>query len=319
MEQFRVHTESSSGELTLNLEALTDFNIVATHGGFSRASRASGRPKATLSRHVIELEESLGMRLLERDGKSFRMTEEGKALHVRTVGLLNEVFEVAHGLTAAQESPRGKLRVSTPTTFGYAAMGRLSAEFARRYPAVQMEVTIDDRKVDLIEESYDAVIRVNPDQNEELVGRCFYRDHMVIVAPPSMPRPTAFSSSEVTTAGVPAVVCMKSPELETWRIVEGASEQNVLRKAVLRLSSPLMIRDAVLAHAGAAMLAHRLVAADLAAGRLVCWGSIPNRSIEIWVLHTSRRLINSKVSAFVKFICEAYMDDAVELTGRALI
>ena len=301
--------------LPLNLEALTDFNIVATHGGFSRASRASGRPKATLSRHVSELEESLGIRLLERVGKSLRLTEEGRTLHVRTTGLLNEVLEVAQELTADQDLPQGKLRVSTPTTFGYAAMGRLSADFAQRYPAVQMEVTIDDRKVDLIKESYDVVIRVNPDPSDDLVGRCFYRDHMVIVAPPSYVCPTELCALSPKLDAVPAVVCTKSSDLDTWTIVNGTSEQTVLRKAVLRLSSPLLIREAVLANAGAAMLAHRLVAADLAAGRMVCWGSIPNRTIEIWVLHTSRRLVSSKVSSFVEFICAAFKDGTVEIKG----
>jgi DNA-binding transcriptional LysR family regulator len=297
----------------LNLEALTDFNLVVAHGGFSRASRASGRPKATLSRHVIELEASLGIRLLERAGKSFRMTEEGKALSARTVGLLNEVADVARELVAGQGHPRGRLRVSSPITFGYMAMGRLAANFAQRYPDVQVEVTIEDRMVDLIEESYDVVIRVNPRPNDELVGRCFYRDHLVVVAPPSLPRPAVFSTPLTNSEAVPAVVGIDSPDIETWTVVDGTTEKSFLRRAVLRLPAPPIIREAVLAHAGVAILAHDLVAADLAAGRMVCWGTLPNRSVEIWVLHTSRRLVSSKVAAFVNFLCEEYSDVRVLL------
>ena len=310
---------SDAKDLPLNLEALTDFNIVASHGGFSRASRASGRPKATLSRHVSELEECLGMRLLERVGKALRLTEEGRTLHVRTVGLLNEVLEVAQELSSDQDLPQGKLRVSTPTTFGYAAMGRLAGEFALRYPAVKLEVTIDDRKVDLIKESYDVVIRVNPDPASDLVGRCFYRDHMVIVAPPSYVCPVGKNSSSFRSDAVPAIVCTKSSDLDTWTIINGSSSHTILRKAVLRLSSPLLIREAVLANAGAAMIARKLVAADLAAGRMVCWGSVPNRTIEIWALHTSRRLVSSKLSAFIQFICAAFADGAIELKGHACV
>lgn len=296
----------------MNLEALADFNLVANHGGFSRASRASGRPKATLSRHVIELEESLGIRLLERAGKSFRITEEGKALHVRTVGLLNEVSDVARELVAGQGHPRGRLRVSSPITFGYIAMGRLAADFAQRYPDIQLEVTIEDRMVDLIEESYDLVIRVNPRPNDELVGRCFYRDHLVVVAPPSFIQPTAAISTSTMSVGVPAVVGFDSPELATWTVIDGAIEKSFLRRAALRLPAPHIVREAVLANAGVAIIAFKLVAADLAAGRMVCWGNVPNGSVEIWVLHTSRRLVSSKVTAFVNFLCDAYRDGSLQ-------
>lgn len=296
----------------MNLEALADFNLVANHGGFSRASRASGRPKATLSRHVIELEESLGIRLLERAGKSFRITEEGKALHVRTVGLLNEVSDVARELVAGQGHPRGRLRVSSPITFGYIAMGRLAADFAQHYPDIQLEVTIEDRMVDLIEESYDLVIRVNPRPNDELVGRCFYRDHLVVVAPPSFIQPTAAISTSTMSVGVPAVVGFDSPELATWTVIDGAIEKSFLRRAALRLPAPHIVREAVLANAGVAIIAYKLVAADLAAGRMVCWGHVPNGSVEIWVLHTSRRLVSSKVTAFVNFLCDAYRDGSLQ-------
>ena len=69
----------------MDLPALTDFNLVVTHGGFGRASRASGRPKATLSRKVSELEASLGVRLIDRGSRTVRLTHEGRALRERTM------------------------------------------------------------------------------------------------------------------------------------------------------------------------------------------------------------------------------------------
>jgi DNA-binding transcriptional LysR family regulator len=160
----------------MDLAALTDFNLVATHGGFGRASRATGRPKTTMSRHVADLETQLGVRLIERTGRAFKLTEDGRALHARTEGLLLEISEVGRAVAEGNSSPRGTLRVSSTVTFGYAWMGRLSAEFVRHYPDIQLEVTLDDRLVDLIEEGYDAVIRVNPRPDSDLVGRCFHRD-----------------------------------------------------------------------------------------------------------------------------------------------
>ncbi|MFM9972379.1 MAG: LysR family transcriptional regulator [Burkholderiales bacterium] len=288
----------------MNVLALTDFNLVAVHGGFGRAARASGRPKATLSRHVLDLESSLGVRLLERAGRSFKLTDEGKLLYARTERPLSEIGEVAHELVARQASPRGRLRVSSTVTFGHASMGRLAAEFARRYPEVQLEVTVEDRLVDLIEEGYDAVIRVNPRPDNELVGRCFQRDQLLIVAPPSLPRPVNDADS-TSAPTVPAVVGVYTAAVDKWTAVDGASELSFRRHAVLRLPSPLMVRDAVLAGAGAAILASNFVAADVAAGRMNCWGTVPNRWAEVWVMHTSRRLTSRKVAAFVQFLCES--------------
>jgi DNA-binding transcriptional LysR family regulator len=289
----------------MNLLALSDFHLVVAHGGFGRASRASGRPKATLSRHVIDLEESLGLRLLERSGRSFKLTEEGQALHTRTERLVSEISEVAHELTARLDTPRGKLRVSSPVTFGHAVMGRLAAAFTRRYPEVQLEVNVEDREVALIEEGYDAVIRINPRPDSNLVGRCFLRDALLVVAPPGLAPPEPPTNvAGGGAAAVPAVVGPKAAELDTWRMVDGASERQFLRRAVLRLPTPLMVRDAVRAGAGVAILARHLVAADLAAGRLCAWGEVPNRSAELWVLYASRRLVSKKLSAFVQFVCE---------------
>ena len=83
----------------MDLEALSDFNLVATHGGFGRAARVTGRSKATLSRHVAELELSLGVRLIERGSLSLRLTDEGRALRDRTDGLLSEIAEAGALLT----------------------------------------------------------------------------------------------------------------------------------------------------------------------------------------------------------------------------
>jgi DNA-binding transcriptional LysR family regulator len=175
---------------------------------------------------------------------------------------------------------------------------------ARRYPEVELAVTVEDRLVDLIEEGYDAVIRVNPRPDSELVGRCFQRDQLLIVAPPSLPRPLNDADSP-SARPVPAVVGVHTAALDQWRAVDGEFSLSFQRQAVLRLPSPLMVRDAVLAGAGAAILARNFVAADVAAGRLSCWGIVPNRSAEVWVLHTSRRLVSRKVSAFVQFLCES--------------
>jgi DNA-binding transcriptional LysR family regulator len=286
----------------MDLLALADFNLVASHGGFGRASRASGRPKATLSRRVMELEESLGVRLLERGARSLRLTEEGSTLYARTEGLLSEVAEIGAAIAGGLAGPRGRLRVSAPLLFAYTALGRLAADFIAAYPEVRLEVTADDRFVDLVEEGYDVVIRVNPLPDQNLVGRCFVRDQLLIVAPASMARPL----SGTEPVPVRAVVLSTAPEAAVWHCSDGL---NLAPDPVLRLSSLIMVHDAVRAGAGAALLPPSIVRDDLAAGRLVAWGK-SDRTAAMWALHTSRRLASSKVQAFVQFLCDAFPEGA---------
>ncbi len=173
----------------MDLLALTDFNLVARHGGFGRAARASGRPKATLSRRVADLERSLGLRLFERGARALKLTEEGKALFERTSALLIELDETTAAIASGGEQPRGTLRISAPLLFAQTAMGKLAAGFILKFPEVRLEVTTEDRAVDMIEEGYDLVIRVNPDRDESLVGRIFLRDRLVVVASPQLALP----------------------------------------------------------------------------------------------------------------------------------
>ncbi|WP_432378233.1 LysR family transcriptional regulator [Duganella sp. P38] len=283
----------------MDLHALSDFNLVVRHGGFGKAARATDRPKATLSRRVAELETSLGVRLLERGARSLKLTEEGRALHERTGALLNEIDEAAAAISAGGAAPRGRLRISAPLLFSQTAMGRLAAEFALAYPQVQLEVTTEDRAVDMVEEGYDLVIRVNPAPDDTLVGRIFLRDRLAVVAAPQLPRPTG-------DAAVPAVVRGASGVNAVWQMRTGSGVTGLAVKPVLHLSSMLMVRDAVRAGAGVAMLPVSLVSQDLAAGKLQHWGDIEGPEIALWALYPSRRLLSSRVSAFLEFIKQKF-------------
>ncbi|MBO9545801.1 LysR family transcriptional regulator [Caulobacter sp.] len=288
----------------MDLLALADFNLVARHGGFGRAAREAGRPKATLSRRVAELEASLDLRLFER-GRVLKLTEEGRALYARTGALLAELDEAAAAIASGGETPRGRLRISAPLLFSQTAMGRLAADFARQYPQVRLEVTTDDRQVDMVEEGYDLVIRVNPNPDAGLIGRTFLRDRLVVVAAPDLARPS-------DGAPVRAVVRGAGGDAETWDV--GSSKIAV--EPVLRLSSLIMVRDAVRAGVGIARLPISLVSHDLEAGRLASWGEITDSAIALWALYPSRRLLSARVAAFLDHLKAAFPTGAPEELAR---
>ncbi|MBM7048395.1 LysR family transcriptional regulator [Rhizobium lusitanum] len=282
----------------MDLLALADFNIVARHGGFGKASRATGRPKATLSRRVAELESSLDLRLFERGARNLKLTEEGRALNERTGRLLAELDETASAIASGGHNPKGRLRISAPLHFSQTAMGRIAAGFALKYPEVRLEVTTEDRTVDMIEEGYDLVIRVNPDPDESLVGRAFLHDRLVVVASPDLPRPT----SELAAPGV----ARGAGEWQTWHVKTPSGRSTIKIEPVLTLSTLIMVRDAVRAGVGAGRLPISLVAHDLADGTLVQWGEIDGPEIALWTLYPSRRLLSARVSAFLDFLKHAF-------------
>ncbi|KVE10108.1 LysR family transcriptional regulator [Burkholderia anthina] len=283
----------------MDLLALADFNLVARHGSFGEAARVADRPKATLSRRVAELENSLSLRLFERGSRGVKLTQEGRALYERTGALLAELADSASAIAAGSERPRGRLRISAPMVFSQFAMGRLVATFALKYPDVRLEVTTEDRPVDMIEEGYDLVIRVNPAADESLIGRVFLRDRLVVVARPELARPSG-------DAPAPAVVRGTSDGRAAWEVAGPDGTARIPVEPVARLSSLSMVRDTVRLGLGAACLPVSLVSRDLAAGTLVSWGDVPGPDIALWALYPSRRLLSARVSAFLDHLKEAF-------------
>lgn len=294
---------------TMDLNALEDFQLVAVHGGFGKASRASGRSKATLSRRVADLEEAMGVRLIERGERSLKLTESGQILLTRIEGPLREVAEAIAAASDGLVAPRGRLRIAAPLLFSQVALGRLAAAFHAVHPDIQLDVVAEDRLADLVDEHFDVAIRINPDKDSVLVGRCFARDRLMLAASPALPMPKGRKGK---TFQVPAVVMPSYRDGDLWSVSDSAL--TVAPRPVLRVSSLLTARDAVIAGAGAAMLPQSIIGAQLERGELVSWG-ITGDDVELWVLHTSRRLQSPKVRAFVEFICDYFPGGSFVVQG----
>ena len=291
----------------MNLNALSDFILVATNEGLGKASRASGISKATLSRRIADLEEQLGVRLIERSARGLKLTEAGATLISRTEGLLSEVTEAMTAVGDGVSTPRGRLRVAAPALFSHLEMGRIGAEFCATHPEIEIEIVAEDRMVDLVEEQFDVAIRINPSPDSNLVGRCFAKDRLVVVAAPEIIRPLPGAIRPV-----PGIVT-SSFQPAHWSLDGGQLVLEPIPK--LRFSSLLMVRDAAIAGGGAALIPQSIAWNQLARGDLVQWGIVSGAERELWVLHTSRRLAAPKVRAFVDFLCARYPDMSLVLNG----
>ncbi len=292
----------------MDLNALQDFVFVATHGGFAPASRARGIPKSSLSRRVRELEERLGVRLLDRTSRTFRLTDEGGELFNTAGPTLSGIEEVGQALQSkGGGEPTGRLRIAAPTLFGNLFLGRLAARYYAAHPKVELEIVVGDRNIDLMAEGFDAAIRVNAQDTNDLVRRRFASCCMQLVAAPRFAAKFGKLSPRACKE-LPTVLFDNVPVAPPWRFSAGKRKFDVIPRATIRLSALTMVRDAVLEGAGFAMLPNTLVGDDIADGALVHFGDLDGVDVDLSVVHPSRRLVSRRLRAFIDMVVAEFPD-----------
>jgi DNA-binding transcriptional LysR family regulator len=171
-----------------SVENLTDIAVfvrVVQRGSFTLAASDLELSRAVVSKYVSRLEDRLGARLLHRTTRRLSLTEAGAALFEASRGAIERIEEAQATVARFQSEPRGRLRVSAPMSFGILHMGPALAEFSRKHPAVSLELTFDDRFVNLVEEGIDVAIRIGTLTDSSLVARKLSSTRMVVCAAPS--------------------------------------------------------------------------------------------------------------------------------------
>lgn len=167
------------------LRALKAFAYSVDLGSLSAAARALGTTQPTISKLVTQLEQGLGVRLLRRNAAGLSPTEEGQRFYERAKRLLEDYDEAVADVQTGIQQPRGLLRVSAPVTLGQRHLNAMAIEFLRRYPAIELELLLDDRFVDPLEERIDVSLRLGGTLPPNLVGRHLATWPRVLVASPA--------------------------------------------------------------------------------------------------------------------------------------
>ena len=169
-----------------DLNDLYYFAVVVEHAGFAAAERALGIPKSRLSRRISQLESELGVRLLQRSTRRFAVTDVGQAVYRHAQTMLSEAQAAREVVDRLSAEPRGLIRVSVPVSMAQQNMPRLLPEFLARYPEVRVQLTVSNRRVDIINEGIDVALRVRTrlDDDGSLVMRSFGMIQELLVASP---------------------------------------------------------------------------------------------------------------------------------------
>lgn len=295
------------------LRAYEMFAAVAAKGSFTRAAEALDTSPANVTRYVQELEAYLGARLVNRTSRRLSLTEGGQALYERVRSILDDAAEAEAVASATSLSPRGRLRVNAPLSFGFLQLASLWPQFLARYPEVELEVDLTDRVVDLVEEGYDVAIRISRRGSQGVVGRKLASSRNIVCAAPDY---IARRGMPLTPQALTTHACIGytlAADSDVWNLEDADGRPHAVRiNAVMRSNNGNTCRAAALAGLGVIWQPTFLVGEDLRRGRLVpVLPGFRMPEIDVTAVYPSRRHLSAKVRVMVDFLAEAFRGVAV--------
>lgn len=288
------------------LTSMEVFHWVVELGSFSRAADRLDMSKATVTAHVAGIENRLGVRLLNRTTRKLSLTEDGAAYleHVRRV--LADVQDTEDLLSRARSTPRGRLRVDMPVTLGRQHIMPAMPRFAAQYPEVEVLATLDDRRIDLVEEGVDVAIRMGSLEDSSFIAKRVYATGFVVCASPDY---LAIHGTPATPEDLVHHQCLGFYSAASRRVFEWPFERNGERFAIaprgfLTVSNAEALVDAALAGAGIISILEMIVSRQLASGELVPILDDVRTTLTtpISVIYPQNRHLSPKVRVFVDFV-----------------
>ena len=293
-----------------DLNDLYYFAEVVAHSGFAAASRAIGQPKSKLSRKVAELEAQLGVRLIERSTRRFRVTEVGEQFYDRCRKMMEKVHAARATAAGFRDEASGTIRFSCPPGM-LQAIAPILPGFLTRFPKVDLHITSTNAPIDLIEQQIDLALRVRtgPDGDMSLTTRALATNLRIMVAAPGIARSIGRDAGPAVLSNLPTLSF--SDQAETWTM-SGPTNASVSIRLKPRMvcGDIFTLRSAAIGGAGIAFLPDHSCRRELADGSL-------ERVLPLWVgqlgsvylVFTGSRGQPPAVRAFIDHLASAFGDD----------
>lgn len=289
--------------------AMEAFVAVVDCGSFVRASERLAVSTTTVSRLVSELEAHLQVRLLQRTTRRLSLTDLGRTYYQHAVTLLDELIAAEAVVSSSAQAASGVLRVSAPVSFGGRHLAALLPQFHAAHPQVRVELSLNDRIVDLVDEGHDVAIRITEQLAGTLVARPLAPVRLVICAAPDYLARHGTPRTPEELSGHQCLLYSYTEQPGNWLLAGPEGPVAVPVKGFLSANNGDALREAALAGAGIVRQPSFIVGDDLQAGRLVpllCEYAPP--PITACAVYPSRRHLSAKVRAFVDFLAGAWGD-----------
>ncbi|WEJ59595.1 LysR family transcriptional regulator [Devosia sp. FJ2-5-3] len=255
--------------MTQDLARIRAFVQVFDAGGFSSAARQFGRSKALLSKYVTDLEDYLGVRLMNRTTRKLSLTEAGEAYYREASSLLQQLDDLDATITDQTSEPRGIVRVSAPRNFGESTLAPAIFEFLKKYPKVSLDLRLEDRYVDLVDEGVDVALRISTLADSSLIARKIADMHVVVSASPDLLKSIEIPTHPEDLRHLPCIVDVNLQGQSNWRFTENGKTISVPVNGPVRVNSPLAARTAAVMGLGFVVLPSYLAEPKVASGELV--------------------------------------------------
>ena len=291
----------------LDLQQLASFVAVVNAGSFVGATEALGLSKAAVSRHVTDLEAQLGVRLLHRTTRRLSLTDAGQRFHARATELLAVADELESETSAGSGEAAGVLRINAPLTFGNLHLAPLWPGFLAANPKVALDITLNDRVVDLVDEGYDVAVRITNLASSQLVSRRLATTRVVLCASPAYLAARGMPSHPRELSGHEVISYAYWTGGDDWRFTGADGEARVRVQPRIHTNSGDTCRIAALGGQGVVLQPDFLVGDDLRRGDLV--ELLPGwRSLELGIhaVYASRKHLPMKTRRLVDFLAQAF-------------
>jgi DNA-binding transcriptional LysR family regulator len=290
--------------------ALKVFRQVVEAGSFAAAGRRLGLSPAAISKNIGELESHLGVRLLNRTTRRLSRTEAGLQYYESVVRALDELSNADASLAPLQRNPSGRLRIAAPGTLTLIRLSAAMPRFIARYPELSVDLHTDSRQINLIDDGFDIAIRATDALvDSSLVARKLTTLRQVVCGSPKYFQTTA---RPIHPRDLPEHNCLKSSlteDVEEWEFSRDTERERIPVSGRFRATSTWVIRDAIIAGCGLALLPHIYVQEELEKGLLETvlndWMPV---HYSVYAVYPSRQYMPAKVRAFLDFVAEEFAE-----------
>ncbi len=290
------------------LKSLMIFMRSAQCCSFSEAARQLGMAPSAVSRAVLRLEDELGVRLLQRTTRSLTLTEAGNRFYQRSSQILNDLEEAELEVKQSQSMPIGTLRLDLSFTFGKMHIAPALLRFAAQYPELNLNVSFNDRLIDLIEEGIDATVRIGMNSDSGLIMHHLATAHYITCASPQYLAQygTPTTPTELLQHRCVNFIFPQTRREPNWKFEQDGKSIDLSVDSYLRFDNSEVILEAVIQGAGVVQFPKFIAAKAIARGDLqpILQFYAPQVALQIAVLYPQKRYLSAKVRVFVKFMTE---------------